>query len=69
VYVVGTGVHSGASEEETRTMRAAAAEASARNERVSVSVFATSSSNHVQILSKDPDTVVAAIKDVVDRSS
>lgn len=66
VYVVGTGPHSGASEEEMRTMRAAAKAASA-NERVSV--FATTPSNHVRILSKDPGTVVAAIEDVVNRSS
>jgi hypothetical protein len=65
VYVVGTGPHSGASEEEMRTMRAAAAKAASMNERVSV--FATTPSNHVQILSKDPGTVVAAIEDVVNR--
>jgi pimeloyl-ACP methyl ester carboxylesterase len=66
-YVVGTGPHSGATEPEMRTMRAAAAKASASNERVSV--FATTPSNHVQILSKDADTVVAAIEDVVRRSA
>ncbi|GII29509.1 alpha/beta fold hydrolase [Planotetraspora mira] len=67
VYVVGTGPHSGASEEEMRTMRATAAEAVSMNERVSV--FATTPGNHVQILSKNPGTVVAAIEDVLARAS
>ncbi|WP_202637764.1 alpha/beta fold hydrolase [Bailinhaonella thermotolerans] len=66
VYVVGTGAHSGASDQEMRTMRAAAAQACAGNKRVSV--FATSPSNHVRILSKDPGTVAAAITDVIRRS-
>jgi hypothetical protein len=64
VFVVGTGAHSGATEEEMRTVRAAVAEAS--NERVSV--FATTPHKHTQILNKAPDTVVAAIEDVIDRS-
>ena len=38
----------------------------ASNERVSV--FATTPHKHTQILNKAPDTVVAAIEDVVDRS-
>ena len=67
VFVVGTGAHSGATEEEMRTMRAAAAEAEARNKRVSV--FATTPHKHTQILNKAPDTVVAAIEDVIRRSS
>jgi hypothetical protein len=46
------------------TVRAAAAEAS--NERVSV--FATTPHKHTQILNKAPDTVVAAIEDVIHRS-
>src|SRR5215211_6409104 len=62
VFVVGTGGHSGATEEEMRTVRAAAAEAEARNERVSV--FATTPHKHTQILNKAPDTVVAAIEAV-----
>ncbi|GAA4581121.1 hypothetical protein GCM10023194_11410 [Planotetraspora phitsanulokensis] len=66
VYVVATGPHSGASDEDMRTLRAAAAKAESLNERVSV--FATTPSNHVQILSKDPGTVVAAIEDVVARA-
>jgi hypothetical protein len=67
VYVVGTGAHSGATEEEMRTMRAAAAEAEASNKRVSV--FATTPYNHMQILNRAPDIVVAAIEDVIHRSS
>jgi|SRR5512132_3489874 pimeloyl-ACP methyl ester carboxylesterase len=67
VYVVGTGAHSGATEEEMRRMRAAAAEAEASNKRVSV--FATTPYNHLQILSKAPDTVVAAIEEVIHQSS
>ena len=66
VFVVGTGAHSGATEEEMRTVRAAAADAEASNERVSV--FATTPHKHTQILSKAPDTVVAAIEDVIQRS-
>jgi pimeloyl-ACP methyl ester carboxylesterase len=65
-FVVGTGGHSGATEDEMRTVRAAVTDAEASNERVSV--FATTPHNHTQILSKAPDTVAAAIEDVVDRS-
>jgi exosome complex RNA-binding protein Csl4 len=67
VFVVGTGAHSGATEEEMRTVRAAAADAVERNERVTV--FATVPHKHTQILSKDPDTVVAAIEHVISESS
>jgi pimeloyl-ACP methyl ester carboxylesterase len=67
VYVVGTGAHSGATEQEMRTTRAAAAEAEASNKRVSV--FATTPYDHTKILSKAPDTVVAAIEDVIHRPS
>ncbi|MFI6603635.1 hypothetical protein ACIBHX_46020 [Nonomuraea sp. NPDC050536] len=62
-YIVGSGAHSGAAEEEMRIMRAATAEATASNARRSV--FATTPSNHVQILAKDPETVAAAINEVV----
>ena len=61
-FVVGTGAHSGATEEEMRTVRAAVAVAAASNERVSV--FATVPHKHTAILSKAPETVVAAIEDV-----
>src|SRR4051794_36481927 len=66
LFVVGTGAHSGATEEEMRTVRAAVAEAEASNERVAV--FATTPHKHTQILAKAPGTVVAAIEDVVHRS-
>ena len=66
VFVLGTGAHSGATEEEMRTVRAAVADAEASNPRVSV--FATAPHKHTQILSKAPDTVVAAIDDVVGRT-
>jgi hypothetical protein len=67
VFVVGTGAHSGATEEEMRTVRAAVTEAEARNPRVSI--FATTPHKHTQILGKAPDTVVSAIEDVIRRSS
>ncbi len=67
VFVVGTGAHAGATEEEMRTMRGAAAKAEASNKRVSV--FATTPHKHTQILNKAPDTVVAAIEDVIRQSS
>ena len=63
VFVVGTGAHSGATEEEMRTVRAAVAVAQASSERVSV--FATTPHKHTQILSRAPETVVAAIEDVI----
>ena len=63
VFVVGTGAHSGATEEEMRTVRAAVTDAEAINELVSV--FATTPHKHTQILSKAPDTVAAAIEDVI----
>ena len=67
VFVVGTGAHSGATEEEMRTVRAAVSDAADASKRVSV--FATTPHKHTQILSKAPDTVAAAIEDVVRESS
>jgi pimeloyl-ACP methyl ester carboxylesterase len=67
VFVVGSGAHSGATEDEMRTVRAAVADAETSNKRVSV--FATTPHKHTQILSKAPETVVAAIQHVVDESS
>jgi pimeloyl-ACP methyl ester carboxylesterase len=67
VFVVGTGAHSGATEEEMRTLRAAVPDAVEGNERVSL--FATTPHKHTQILSKAPDTVVAAIEEVIRESS
>jgi pimeloyl-ACP methyl ester carboxylesterase len=66
-FVVGTGGHSGATEDEMRVVRAAVADAEASNERVSV--FATTPHSHTQILGKAPDTVAAAIEDVIHTSS
>ena len=66
VFVVGTGAHSGATEDEMRTVRAAVAGAEERSERVSV--FATTPHKHTQILSKAPETVAAAIEAVIARS-
>jgi pimeloyl-ACP methyl ester carboxylesterase len=66
-FVVGTGAHSGATEDEMRTVRAAVADAEQRNERVSV--FATTPHKHTQILNKAPDTVAAAIEAVIHRTS
>jgi hypothetical protein len=63
VFVVGTGAHPGATEDEMRTVRAAAAVAQARNQRVSV--FATTPHTHTQILREAPEAVVAAIEEVV----
>ena len=67
VFVVGAGAHSGATEDEMRTVRAAVSDAEESNERVTV--FATTPHKHTQILSKAPDTVVAAIENVVHESS
>jgi hypothetical protein len=67
VFVVGTGAHSGATEKEMRMVRSAVATAEESNERVSV--FATTPNSHAQILSKAPDTVVAAIEHVARASS
>jgi ribosomal protein L18 len=50
-----------------RTVRAAVAAAEEANKRVSV--FATTPHKHTQILSKAPDTVVAAIEDVIHESA
>ena len=66
-FVVGTGPHSGAPEDEMRAMRAAVADAVAASPRVSV--FATVPANHLQILRRAPETVAAAIDDVVRRSA
>jgi hypothetical protein len=65
-FVVGTGAHSGSTEDEMRTVRAAVTVAERANERVAV--FATTPEKHTKILSKAPDTVVAAIEDVIRKS-
>lgn len=66
-FVVGTGAHSGATEEEMRTVRAAVTTAEASNPRVTV--FATTPNKHTQILTKAPEVVVAAIENVIQQSS
>jgi len=48
-------------------VRAAVADAEVSNKRVSV--FATAPHKHTQILHKAPDTVVAAIEDVIHATS
>jgi hypothetical protein len=67
VFVVGSGAHTGATEDEMRTVRAAVADAVEGNRRVSV--FATTPHKHTQILNKAPATVVAAIESVVHEPS
>lgn len=59
-------MHSGATDDEMSTVRAAVAVAEESNKRVSV--FATTPHKHTQILSRAPETVVAAIEDVIDES-
>ena len=67
VFVVGTEAYSGATEDAMRTVRAAVTDAVESNKRVSV--FATTPHKHTQILNKAPDTVVAAIENVIQESS
>jgi len=55
VLIIGTGTHSGATEEEVRRMLA--------------SVFATVPQNHLQLVSKAPQTAIAAIDQVIRRSA
>ena len=50
-----------------RTVRAAVAVAEESNKQ-RVSVFATTPYKHTQILSRAPETVIAAIEDVIDES-
>ena len=63
VFVVGTGKHSGATEDEMKRLRAAAADATAANPQ-QVSVFAVVPVNHLQILRQATSTVTAAIDKV-----
>jgi pimeloyl-ACP methyl ester carboxylesterase len=67
VFVVGSGAHSGATDEEMRTVRAAVTNAVASNPRVSV--FATTPHKHTQILTKAPETVAAAVEAVIQQSA
>jgi pimeloyl-ACP methyl ester carboxylesterase len=61
-FVVGTGGHQGATEEEMRTVRGAVTTATGANDRVAV--FATSPHNHTQLLRKSPDLIAAAVEHV-----
>jgi pimeloyl-ACP methyl ester carboxylesterase len=65
-FVVASGVHSGATEPEMRTLRDTTAQAVAANSRVSV--FATSPHNHVNVVGKSPELVVGAIEEVIARA-
>jgi pimeloyl-ACP methyl ester carboxylesterase len=67
VFVRGTGGHSGAPADQMRTMRESSAVAEAASGRVSV--FATAPCNHLQILNKCTDVVIAAIGDVTSKAS
>jgi hypothetical protein len=51
----------------SRQLMIPAADTEERNERVSV--FATTPHKHTQVLNQAPDTVVAAIEDVIHESS
>ncbi len=62
VFVVGTGTHSGAREDEMCILRSTASELATRNPRVSVT---TAPANHLRILSRSPEVVAAAIEEVV----
>lgn len=63
VFVMGSGGHSGATDDEMRRVRAAVSQAEASNRLVTV--FATVPFKHTQILARAPDTVAAAIKAVI----
>ena len=67
VFVVGTGGHSGATEEEMRTVRAAVAEPRRATRACPCSRRRPTSTRRSS--AKAPDTVVAAIEDVIQRSS
>jgi pimeloyl-ACP methyl ester carboxylesterase len=64
-FVVGTGTHSGATEDEMRTLRSTAFELATRNPGISVT---TAPANHLRILSRSPEVVAAAIAAVVSRA-
>jgi pimeloyl-ACP methyl ester carboxylesterase len=64
VFVMGTGGHSGATEEEMRMVRGAVTDATDAN--ALVTVFETVPHTHTQILGRSPETVVAAIDRVAE---
>lgn len=66
-FVVASGAHSGASEEDTARMRAAVTRAVEANDLVGV--YATSSADHVRVLAADPGLVIGAARDVLSRAT
>jgi pimeloyl-ACP methyl ester carboxylesterase len=67
LFIAGTGAHQGATDEEMRILRAAADLATSKHGNVTM--FATVPCNHVKILSRAADTVVAAIDNLAARST
>lgn len=67
MFVVGTGKHMGAREDEMQKMRADIDPIVAS--RPNVTIFATVPASHTQILPKHPDTIAAAIDAVVSQAS
>jgi len=67
MFVVGTGKHMGAREDEMQKMRAGIDPIVAS--RPNVTIFATVPASHTQILPKHPDTIAAAIDAVVSQAS
>jgi hypothetical protein len=67
MFVVGMGKHMGAREEEVRKMRAGIDPIV--ESRPNVTVFATVTASHTQVLPKHPDTIAAAIDAVVRQAS
>lgn len=67
VFILGHGAHSGATAEEMRTLRDSVSTVTAANPLVSV--FATTSSNHTQILRRAAGTIAEAIEAMATRSS
>ena len=67
LFVVGTGKHMGAREEELQKMRAGIDPIV--ESRPNVTIFATVPASHTQVLAKHPDTIAAAIDAVVSQAS
>jgi len=66
-FIVGTGKHMGAREEEVQKMRAGIDPIV--ESRPNVTIFATVPASHTQVLPKHPDTIAAAIDAVVGQAS
>ncbi len=67
MFVVGTGKHMGAREEEVQKMRAGINPIV--ESRPNITIFATVPASHTQILAKYPDTIAAAIGAVISQAS